>query len=274
MWLAKQETGFCRTQRQTSRIQDILDDRCPNCLQREEDSKHLNRCTDPGRVRLFRECVMKLEKWMQRGRQTDPRLVTLINDYLMHRGFETMENLSQRMPFQFQQAAASQDSIGWVEFLHGKVSVKLIDIQSRFCCRTATRTTGRDWSTQLVRQLQEMSHSQWLYWNFTLHHKTIGYLRLRKDKEVRRKAEMLLQTNQADIPKDCQFLLEIEATPRNNTPMETISYWILAMNGALAEMKHGTATRTTGKEAQRNLQEETLEHSKWRPRSLLGAGDV
>jgi hypothetical protein len=119
-----------------------------------------------------------------------------------------------------------------------------------------------------------MSHSQWLYWNFTLHHKTIGYLRLRKDKEVRRKAEMLLQTNQADIPKDCQFLLEIEATPRNNTPMETISYWILAMNGALAEMKHGTATRTTGKEAQRNLQEETLEHSKWRPRSLLGAGDV
>ena len=55
---------------------------------------------------------------------------------------------------------------------------------------------------------------------------------------MRRKAEMLLRTNQVDIPKDCQFLLEIEATPRNDTPMEKISYWILAMNGALAEMKH------------------------------------
>jgi hypothetical protein len=84
-----------------------------------------------------------------------------------------------------------------------------------------------------------MSHSQWLYRNFTLHHKTIGYLRLRKEKEVRRQAEMLLmRTNQADIPEDCQFLLEIEATPRKDTPMENISYWILAMNGALAEMKH------------------------------------
>ena len=239
VWLAKQESGFCRTQRHTSRIQNILDDRCPNCLRSGEDSKHLNRCTDPGRVKLFRECVRKLEKWMNRGRQTDPRLATLIKDYLMHRGFETMESLSRRMPHEFQVAAASQDSIGWVEFLHGKVAVKLIEIQSRFCCRTSTRTTGRDWSTKLVRQLHEMSHSQWLYRNFTLHHKTIGYLRLRKEKEVRRQAEMLLmRTNQADIPEDCHFLLEIEATPRTDTPMENISYWILAMNGALAEMEH------------------------------------
>ena len=156
----------------------------------------------------------------------------------MHRGFESMKNLSRRMPYQFQEAAASQDSIGWVEFLHGKVSVKLIEIQSRFCCRTATHTTGREWSTQLARKLQEMSHSQWLYRNFTLHHKTIGYLRLRKEKEVRRQAEMLLRTNQADITQDCQFLLEIEATLRRDTPMESISYWILAMNGALAAMKH------------------------------------
>ena len=56
---------------------------------------------------------------------------------------------------------------------------------------------------------------------------------------MRRQAEMLLRTNLlADIPQDCQFLLEIEATPRKDTPMEMVSYWILAMNGALAEMKH------------------------------------
>jgi DNA invertase Pin-like site-specific DNA recombinase len=83
-----------------------------------------------------------------------------------------------------------------------------------------------------------MSHSQWLYRNFTLYHKTIGYLRLREEKEVRRKAEMLLRTNQEDIPEDCQFLLEIEATPRTDTLTEKISYWVLAMKGALAEMKH------------------------------------
>ena len=74
-------------------------------------------------MKLFRECVRKLEKWMHRGKQTDPQLATLIKDYLMHRGFETMETLSRRMPYEFQVAAASQDSIGWVEFLHGKVAV-------------------------------------------------------------------------------------------------------------------------------------------------------
>ncbi len=48
LWLSKQAIGVCATQKNTAPIQDILDDRCPNCGKRGEDNKHQNTCTDPG----------------------------------------------------------------------------------------------------------------------------------------------------------------------------------------------------------------------------------
>ncbi len=48
LWLSKQAIGICATQKNTARIQDILDDRCPNCSKQGEYNKHLNTCTDPG----------------------------------------------------------------------------------------------------------------------------------------------------------------------------------------------------------------------------------
>ena len=57
LWLSKQAIGVCATQMNTVRIQDILDDQCPNCGRCGEDNKHLNRCHNAGRVRLFRDSI-------------------------------------------------------------------------------------------------------------------------------------------------------------------------------------------------------------------------
>ncbi len=42
IWLSKQTIGVCATQKNTARIQDILDDKCPNCGRRFKDNHHLN----------------------------------------------------------------------------------------------------------------------------------------------------------------------------------------------------------------------------------------
>ena len=75
LWLSKQSIGICATQKNTARIQDILDDQCPNCGKQDEDSKHLNRCTNPGRIQLFRDGVRHLCKWMAIRNQMDPELI-------------------------------------------------------------------------------------------------------------------------------------------------------------------------------------------------------
>ncbi len=60
LWLSKQCIGICATRRNLARIQDILDDRCPNCSRGPERSSHLNCCPDHGRSMLFKESVAKL----------------------------------------------------------------------------------------------------------------------------------------------------------------------------------------------------------------------
>ena len=236
LWLSKQAIGVCATQKNTARIQDILDDRCPNCGQRGEDSRHLNRCPDPGRIKLFRDGVRKLKRWMNKRNQTDSELAFWINQYLLHRGQVRMTNLAMLRPMSkaFQEAAETQDLIGWGEFLHGKVSIKLRRIQEAHCIISGTRINGADWMVQFVRQLVEISHAQWMYRNFTLHHYAKGYLRQRTEREIQREVGLLRNTRSSELPMECRYLLELPERPSLSTSSTHDAYWILALKAARA----------------------------------------
>jgi hypothetical protein len=113
LWLLKQLIGVCATQKNTAQIQDILNDCCPNCGKWGEVNKHLNWCLDPGWIRLFRDGVRNLSKWMKRQNQTEAELAFWINQYLLHRGQVQMINLAthQLMSPAFGEVAESQDGI-------------------------------------------------------------------------------------------------------------------------------------------------------------------
>jgi hypothetical protein len=83
VWLSKQCIGICATRKNMSRIQDLLDDKCPNCLQPQETSQHLNRCPDQGRTLLFKDGISTLVSWMHDHDRTDPELAFWIEKYLL-----------------------------------------------------------------------------------------------------------------------------------------------------------------------------------------------
>jgi hypothetical protein len=144
LWLFKQAIGVCATQKNMARTQDLLDDHCPNCGKRGEDDKYLNRCTDPGQIKLFRDRVGKLKRWMNRSHQTEPELAFWVIQYLLHRGQVRMANLAMLRPMSktLQEEAKSQDLIGWDKFLHCKVSIKICKIQKAHCITAGTRING------------------------------------------------------------------------------------------------------------------------------------
>ena len=144
LWLSKQAIGVCTTQKNTARIQDILKDCYPNCRKQGEDNKHLNRCINPSRIRLFQDGVGKLKRWMNKGHQTELELAFWVTQYLLHRGQVRMANLAMLCPMSktLQEAAESQDLIGWGEFLHGKVLIKIRKIQEAHCIVAGTRING------------------------------------------------------------------------------------------------------------------------------------
>ncbi len=126
-----------------------------------------------------------------------------------------------------------------------------------------TRISGDDWITHFTQQLTEISHAQWLYRNFTLHHYTKGYLHLRTVNDIRREVEELADTRPSDIPRESCYLLEISLRPNKLTLDIEDAYWVAAMKAAKkglwqcerAAEKQGARARRTTTKTSRNLLE-------------------
>ncbi len=124
---------------------------------------------------LFKEGVTKLTSWMCQNDRTDPELAYWIEKYLLFRGTRSFASLVTEGGFgslDIRVAAVGQDMIRWTEFLHGKVSVDIAMIQKLHCMSSpACRMTGNDWTKGFISHLLQMSHSQWIFRNYTLHDK-------------------------------------------------------------------------------------------------------
>ena len=59
-----------------------------------------------------------------------------------------------------------------------------------------------------IAKVLQITHSQWIYCNISLHDKTRGYLRRPDIKEMTVKIDMLLDIKPDEIPMDSQSLLE------------------------------------------------------------------
>ncbi len=85
---------------------------------------------------------------------------------------------------------------------------------------------------QFVRQLVEISHAQWMYRNFTLHHYGKGYLRQWTEQFIRREVDLLANTRPSDLPTKCRYLLELPQRPSTSSSSVHDAYWILAIRAA------------------------------------------
>jgi hypothetical protein len=230
-----------------ARIQDILDDKCPNCLRPRETNDHLNRCPEAGRTLLFKESIASIVAWMHQNNRTDAELAYWLEKYLIYRGTRSLTSLITKggggSPGLIK-AAASQDLIGWTEFLHGKISINIETIQDLHCTLSPCRITGSDWMKGLASHLMHASHSQWIFRNFTLHDKQRGYLRLQQRKDLLRELDKLIDTPPDEVPEGSRYLLELDYSDLYNASFERQSYWVLAMKAA----------RRAGRRAQAHLQ--------------------
>jgi hypothetical protein len=130
------------------------------------------------------------------------------------------------------EAVASQDSIGWTEFLHEKVSVKIAQMQESYGRLASSKQSHKQWMKRLVERLILISHSQWLFRNFTLHHKTKGYLCAKAEADIKQEVSALLHMRPSEIPLNCQYLLEIEHCPGRASSHEFQCYWVRSMKAA------------------------------------------
>jgi len=230
IWLTKQSTGTCATRYNMARLQDLVDNKCPNCGMVEKAS-HLNMCPSDGRTQLLTEGVEQLEQWMRQDGRTDSELAYYIPKYILLRGTRPLSSLGP-MSADMRRAAAAQDCIGWREFMEGKVAHLIGSIQRFHCSAAPCKMNGDDWMKHFISHVLHLSHSQWIFRNITLHDSIRGTLRLQDRKEVLEEVEKFLETDPEDVPAESRFLLEFDFDSLYRSSFELQTYWVRAIKAA------------------------------------------
>jgi hypothetical protein len=94
---------------------------------------------------------------------THPDIKAVVTAYVLGRGQITCLNCAAGFPTVIQDIAASQDKIGWGNFMMGTISSKLISIQESHLWLCMPYQSAKEWATGLITQLLKVTYAQWIY---------------------------------------------------------------------------------------------------------------
>ena len=121
LWTTKHISGFCATNSCLHQREKSHSPLCPICKSplSHETSRHLLHCPSPLWIPVWTDAINTLEAHLL-STKTDPSLIHLISTYLHQRGRRSMQFISSNSTLQ--DLSMSQDSIGWENFMEGKIS--------------------------------------------------------------------------------------------------------------------------------------------------------
>jgi hypothetical protein len=129
--------------------------------------------------------------------------------------------------------AVSQDKIGWQNFMLGCISTHFYFIQHYLLSLSGSFLNGSDWTKTLISKLLHITHSQWIYCNFSLHNRICRYLHNKSLEDIRIAIDELAETPPEDVPEESRFLLEINFGDLTKFHIESQQYWIVAIQAAI-----------------------------------------
>ena len=198
-----------------------------------------------------------LTAWLDNN-YAHPELAYWLPKYILLRGTARLTDFPQ-MSAEMAAVARSQDLIPWTSFMEGKLSSEIFRLQNRSLACSPSRLTTLAWSKKLISQILHITHAQWIFRNLSLHHNTMGYLRLTQRKEVLAEIDRLSQLDLEAVPEESKYLLEIDFSSLQNDSLVSQSYWLFAIKAAKTARRRALLRlqRETGGAARRVLTRET-----------------
>ena len=232
IWRSKQSSGFCGTRVQVGRYsgEQDPDEACPNCGQREI-AEHLMLCPDQDRTRLLQDQVKDLQEWLEKDNRTEPELAYWVIKYILMRNSKPWAEMGE-MSEQMLLLARGQDKIGWRRFTEGYVTKQFYKRQDFHLKMTSNRMNGSEWTKQFISKVIQITHSQWIFRNISLHDKTHGYLHKKNTEELSEEIHRLAELDPDDVPIESRFLLEVNLGELTKTHIENQAYWVTAVTAA------------------------------------------
>ena len=85
--------------------------------------------------------------------------------------------------------------------MQGRISRQFYEMQNKYLTLGNHRMDAGQWTRQLISKVLHITHSQWIFRNFTLHDKQKGWLRRRELHDIMERIDQLSETDVDDVPE-------------------------------------------------------------------------
>ena len=233
VFVTKQTSKFCGTNRQLSRIDPRVANVCPSCGANDESSKHITRCNDDARVECWRRSADTIAAWIATATSNLP-LRDMVHEYLLARDSKTMSDCLHIDDHDLQLLASIHDRLGWDNFVEGRICSMYIQVAAS-SFHERSRFTPSSWGMELIKLLLTATHKQWLFRNHHVHFAKLDGLTTAQHDEIFRRVEELIDIDPADLLTGHRHLLDetdFEALGEGSAGDRQI--WISSMEFAIA----------------------------------------
>ncbi len=221
-FITKQVSGWCGCNSKLSLWEETVINRCPQCGCKNETSKHLTRCTDPGCLLQLHDSIEAIMDIMNNANITS-ELADMIETYLLNQGWQTIAECTKPTST-YLYLAISINKLGWDCFMQGCIPISLIDvIKPMFHCYK-------------LKGLIALTHKQWLYRNNDVHYVSEG-LTLRQHEELTTKIKILMKTKHSALLGRHRHYMSTNFDKLGRRPTIARQVWVANMEMAISIAK-------------------------------------
>ena len=133
--------------------------------------------------------------------------------------------------------AKLHDSLGWDNFVEGRISVLWLEFRERDIETHNLRSTAESWGKGFIRRLLEITHRQWIYRNSGNHYKVEG-MTMKQHEALMDEVERHAEVDPADLLPENRHLLEVDFGALGEGAAIDRRFWVAEMDAAVAAASH------------------------------------
>ena len=164
----------------------------------------------------------------------DVVLVDMVEEYLLAQDTKLMIDCLHIDNNSYRLLAEATDRLRWDSFLEGRISTVWLDVMKPQLMDGNTYLSPQRWGRQLIEQLLQITHKQWIFRNSRLYYKKLDGLTALEHHKIFEKMEELMHTDPDELLPRHRHLLEENFGALGEGSSIDRQYWIASMESALS----------------------------------------
>ena len=240
--MGKFATGHFGCGRQMMRRKDWSKDNCPVCGAPDEDNRHVVKCRDDRSRETWKKALKALEDWMKEA-DTHPsirkHILRLLETWVADQPAPPPPALAS---LEMKKALQLQSNLGGWNTILGRVSQNLEKRQDIHYKATGSQKSGRRWTVELIKKLQDVAWDMWDHRNSVLHSDPDRHHRKTELEEANTDIEKEWTRGTAGLLQQDHYLFRDRASV-DTRDLDKKREWLGSVQGARDAAAAATAAR-------------------------------